>query len=174
MGHDVDAARHLEERHVITERLRWHVAEGSLCFAEHRNGGVHVALLAHVQTTLEREARRVHDRVVMDAVALDCCPSLRDVKRAGTVATLAADTGTQLGVLPFEEGNGLGITGVTRNASIGHQPIESRIVDLVARAEVPAVVAIPGERKLEEPTVFFREVRAGNVSAAHHVVHPLA
>src|SRR6476619_4970635 len=60
MRHDVDAARLLEERPLIVERLRRQVAEFILPFPQHRDGRVHMTLLADVEASSEWESRGIH------------------------------------------------------------------------------------------------------------------
>ncbi len=170
MRDDVDGAGDLEECVLVAQRLRRHVAEVGLPVAQHRDRGMYVALLAHVHAPLERQAGRVHDGAVVRA-GMARRSARRDVQRARTVASLAADAGPHFRILPFQRWQGARIAGVAGEAPIGHQPVEAGVVDLVAWAEVPAVRSIPGERQLEEPAVLLGEIGAGHLAASHDVVH---
>src|SRR5687767_3717468 len=69
---------------------------------------------------------------------------------------------------------GLGIARVTRDAPIGETAVEPRVVQLVAGTEVPAVLPIPGEGKLEQVAILLREVGPCDYAAPHHVIHASA
>src|SRR5687767_14185389 len=176
MGHDVDAARHLEKRVLIAERLRGEIAERVLSLAQHGDGRVHVALLADVQPSRQRQASRVHDRVVEARVGGGggprVPPTFRGVKCTGPVTALAPDSRPQLSVLAFEKGKWARIARVTGNAPVGQHSIEPRVVELISRAEVPPMVAVPGEGQLEQAAIFLGEIGAADVPASHHVVDP--
>lgn len=145
-----------------------------LPLAQHRHGGVHMALFADVHASLHRQARGIHDRPVVAAVQLCRRATLCNVQGAGTVTALAPNTGVQLGVLAFEVGKRRRIAGVTRDAAVGQQPVEPPVVVLVARTEIPAALAIPREGKLEETAVLLGEVAPPDLPTAHHVVHATA
>src|SRR5687768_17000602 len=174
--HDVDAARHLEKRVLIAQRLRGEIAERILSLTQHGDGRVHVALLADVQPSRQRQTSRVHDRVVEARVGggggLRVPPSLLGVKCPGPVTSLASDSRPQLSVLAFEKGKWARIARLAANAAVGQHSIEPRIVELISRAEVPPMVAVPGEGQLEKAAVLLREIGAADVPAPHHVVDP--
>src|SRR5690349_18655652 len=89
MRDDVDAAGLFEERPLVAKRLRRQVAELVLPFPQYRDGRVHVALLAYVHASRERQTRRVHDRVVIGAIGLRARRPFLHMKRSGTVTALA-------------------------------------------------------------------------------------
>src|SRR5207249_11621939 len=141
---DVDAARDLEERHLIAEPLRRQIAERVPALAQHGDRRMHVALLADIESPLQRQARGVHDAVVVRWAGRDTPPAPRpalgDVQRPGAVAALASDAGRQGGVFAFEERDGPRVAAVTGETAVGQHAVEAGVVDLVAGAEVPAVL----------------------------------
>ena len=109
-----------------------------------------MALFARVDASLQREAGGVDDSVVVCAVRLYGCASFPCMQRTWPMTALASDAGAQLGKLALEIRDWRWIARVTGDASIRQYAVEAAVVVLVTGAEVPASLAIPGERKLED------------------------